>query len=103
MEAQVLWISIETPWYYWWRNMPCTIVYGNSHDCWSETHSFHRNSLSLYNLLLGTHSKKNYGIIWEFFPSGGPPPPPPHPTPPHPPPLLGSPYSKKKIIVYFAF
>ena len=22
---------------------------------------------------LGTHSKKNYGIIWEFFPSGGPP------------------------------
>ena len=40
---------------------------------------------------LGTHSKKNYGIIWEFFPSGGPPP------------LLGTPYSKKKIIVYFAF
>ena len=32
--------------------------------------------------------KKNYGIIWEFFPSGGPPPP-------HPP-LLGTPYSKKK-------
>ena len=41
---------------------------------------------------LGTLSKTNYGIIWEFFPSGGPPPP-----------LLGTPYSKKKFIVYFAF
>ena len=33
---------------------------------------------------LGSHSKKNYGIIWDFFPNGGPPPP-----------LLGTPYSKK--------
>ena len=41
---------------------------------------------------IGTHSKKNYGIIWEFSRSGGP----------HPP-LLGTPYSRKKIIVYFAF
>ena len=30
--------------------------------------------------------KKNYGIIWEFFPNGGTPPP-----------LLGTPYSKKKL------
>ena len=34
---------------------------------------------------IGTHSKKNYGIIWEFSRSGGP----------HPP-LLGTPYSRKK-------
>ena len=27
---------------------------------------------SLGLLLLGTRSKKNYGIIWEFFPNGGP-------------------------------
>ena len=27
-----------------------------------------------YYFLLGTHSEKNYGIIWEFFPNGGPPP-----------------------------
>ena len=27
-------------------------------------------------LFLGTHSEKNYGIIWEFFPNGGPPTPP---------------------------
>ena len=33
--------------------------------------------------------KKNYGIIWEFFPSGGPPP------------LLGIPYSKKKFYSLF--
>ena len=39
--------------------------------------------------------KKNYGIIWEFFPSGGPP----HPPPPFWEPLI----RRKKIIVYFAF
>ena len=49
------------------------------------------NDMHLTNIFhlsrhLGTHSKKNYGITWEFFPSGGPP---------HPP-LLGTPYSKKK-------
>ena len=36
-------------------------------------------------------NKKN-GIIWEFFSSVGPPPP-----------LLGTPVSKKKSVVYFAF
>ena len=45
--------------------------------------------IALYDL--GTHSKKNYGIIWEFFPSGGPPPP------------FWEPLIRKKIIVYFAF
>ena len=37
--------------------------------------------------------KKKNGIFWEFFPSVGPPPPP----------LLGTPVSKKKSVVYFAF
>ena len=35
------------------------------------------------------------GVFWEFFPRVGPPPPPP--------PLLGTPVSKKKSVVYFAF
>ena len=34
--------------------------------------------------------KKNYGIIWEFFPNGGPPP-------------FWEPLIKKKVSVYFAF
>ena len=54
--------------------------------------------LTKYFLVCQIHSEvlkhvlqKNYVIIWEFFPNGGPPP------------LLGTPYSKKKFIVYFAF
>ena len=53
-------------------------------------HLFSLISLSAYIHLfayihLGTLSKKNYGIIWEFFPNGGPPPP------------FGNPLLKKNI------
>ena len=44
------------------------------------------------NCILGTLSKTNYGIIWEFFPSGGPPPPPPP---------FGNPLFKKKFYRLF--
>ena len=48
-----------------------------------------------YTLLevIGTLSKKNYGIIWEFSQVADPPPSPP----------FGNPLFEKNFIVYFAF
>ena len=34
-----------------------------------------------HQVMSGTLSKKNYGIIWEFFPNVGPPPAPPFGNP----------------------
>ena len=50
----------------------------------------HPREAKMSSWSLGKHSKKNYGIIWEFFPNVGPPP-------------FGNPSFKKKSCVYFAF
>ena len=60
-----------------------TVLMIETHTRWSKTQT---NTNKHKHKHKGTLSKKNYGIIWEFFRSGGPPPSP----------LLGTPYSKKK-------
>ena len=64
----------------------------NGYNIINTTHAMRCNELKLEKTLRDP-LEKNFGIIWESFPSGGPP---------HPPfwePLI----RKKKIIVYFAF
>ena len=57
-------------------------------------HSHFLTGVVFPSSLLGTLLKKNNGIFWEFFQNVGLP---------LLPPLLGTPVSKKKSVVYFAF
>ena len=65
--------------------------FGGEKNCIGQVKS---SFVYFVNITIRYALKKNYGFIWECFPSGGPPP--------HPP-LLGTPYSKTNFIIYFAF